>query len=72
MKAQRLTFKAFFTTVFLMGICFFFALKADAKREDGNTKLLVPCSVQSGDTITQIGNTCSNGGNGCTANPCNN
>jgi hypothetical protein len=70
MKTRKLTFSEILSTVLLAVLSFVFVSKAYALREDANTKVLIPCSVQSGGTITQIGNTCQNGGNGCSANPC--
>ena len=69
MKTKKLTLSVILSTVLLAVLSFVFVNKAHALRET-NTKVLIPCSVQSGGTITQIGNTCQNGGNGCSANPC--
>lgn len=47
----------------------FFALPAKAFIDPGKRQL-VACTVSSGGTVTQIGNTCSGTGDGCTPNPC--
>lgn len=33
-------------------------------------KQIKVCTVTSGDVVTQVGNTCDAGGNGCSSNPC--
>jgi hypothetical protein len=69
MKRKKLTFSIILSTVLLTALSLLIVNKADALRET-NTKLLVPCSVQVGGTIIQVGDYCQNGGNGCSPNPC--
>jgi hypothetical protein len=69
MKRKQLTFSIALSAVLLTVLSLVSINKADALRET-NTKVLIPCSVQVGGTIIQVGDYCENGGNGCSPNPC--
>jgi hypothetical protein len=69
MKSKRLTLSVILSTVLLTTMSLFFVEKASALG-DNKKKQLKACIVQSGGTVTQLGNTCESGGDGCSANPC--
>lgn len=66
-----------FIKVFAIGltavmVCAFVLVSknAQAKIIEAPKKQLVPCTITVGTTVTQIGNTCGYGGEGCSPNPC--
>lgn len=69
MKTKKLTLSVVLSAIVLTTMSLFFVEKANAFAQNKNQQLQT-CSVQSGDTITQIGNTCTSGGKGCKPNPC--
>ena len=69
MKSKRLTLSVILSTVLLATMSLFFVEKANAL-VDSKKKQLKACIVQSGGTVTQLGNTCDAGGDGCSPNPC--
>jgi hypothetical protein len=69
MKTKKITRSAVVAALLLTSVFGFYLPKANAF-QDKNKKQLQTCLVQDGDNITQIGNTCKSGGEGCTPNPC--
>lgn len=70
MKKRKLILSAILSTTLLASGSLFFIANANVPVDDANKKKLKTCSVQSGDDVIQIGNTCESGGNGCNSNPC--
>lgn len=58
-----------FTAILFCSIIFV-SKSAKASIPPGRGKQLVPCAITVGTTVTQVGNTCGTGGDGCTPNPC--
>jgi hypothetical protein len=69
MKTKKITRSAVVAMLLLISMFGFYLPRANAF-QDSKKKQLQTCLVQDGDNITQIGNTCKSGGEGCITNPC--